>query len=748
MVRTIDSNVARKLRLICKLGLIAMLLFLESLCGTTLLTGATSFYVNTFGSEEILHGMIAASILVPLVAFIMHSLLKLTQKYTYIAAIYYAFYVMLIFLAIFLYTKQKTEVSATILFINAYSGASILTTISWILVQRLFNPIEFRQYSPLFFIVDCCGIIGSGVFSKLYSEFIDILFITKFCLSAAVGIFIVLFFIHYTFKIQYIQERSTNTGNIRQILHHTLTHKLLLCILSLAAIQALLEPCLFYEFTFMLGQQFQDEKQISHLMATYVLSSSALLLLFRLVITFLVKIRLRLHYYLVILGSIMLVVFIALSTALKWEILLIAVIIRYGTEHSFYIFGYEHLVNGLTLSQKTNMKLLVEGVFIPIYTILITITLNLFTTAESFKTLNFILLMLEIIFIYTAFKLRTLYKRHHMLNLSLNDEEAKAQSIQSLGLERIKEAVPPMVQILAERSDFTASSPYKDITIDYNIILALGEIAAPGSERAIYKAFQIQNSQIQIAAITTLSRFKSFFVEKFLVDVLLKRDIKLCTLEVRLTLIQEIYRRIGGGVVVILMPFLRDKDARIVANTIEAFSVVSDERIIEIIKPYINDVNNRVKSNAIIALYKFTRCRAECVQAVSKMIVSNKTLAIDSASYVIGRLKLYQFTETLLSLKISRESTRRNVAFALSSLGINEGYKMFAEILTSPDENLAKQILHNYYQLDLGSKMKIMESALLTGACLTILFNLFKNSPVDVSGELLFLEFEEGLKVK
>lgn len=737
MIEITDSATYRKLEALLKLSLISLLLFLEAICGTTLLTGSTSFYINTLGSEQILHGMIASAILIPLVTYIMHRLLKVTQKYTIIAAIYYLFYSGLTFAAFILY-KDHSKASAAILFINAYSGASILTTTSWMLIQRLFNTIEFQKYSSFFFVISCFGVITSGLFIKLVGELVDILFLVKFCLLSAISIFILLFFIHHAFKIQFIHIQPKNTNSVSEVISQLFKHKLLRLILGLTAVQFLLEPCLFYELTFILGQQFQNQAHINDSMATYALGSSSLLLFLSLMLSVLVKIRVKIHYFLVSLGIIMIAVFAILSFSLSWETLLIAAIIRYGTEHSLYTFAYEQLASSLSIQQKTNMKLFIEGGFIPIYYILVTIILTFFKTTESFQILNLILLVACVLFLYGALKLQALYKQHHMDNISAGNEEDLIPSIQALGLEKAEEALPMMIEILNDTSIIKVSDNNSTVT-KHNIIAALGNIAKPGTELEIYKAFKIQIAVIQIEAIHALTKFKSFFIDEFLVNALFKHENKLSTLEVRLNLIQATYEIMGNSIVVMLIPSLQDKDYRTIANTIEALSIVKDKRIIAVIKEHLYSPNNRVKSNTAIALYKFKECQELCLQAINKMVKSSETLEIDSASYVIGRLKIHKYKQTLLDLNISTESTKRNVAFALSSLDLELGYKMFAEILVSPNQELAKESIHHYSQLEITARMKIIETAVRLKQNPNNLILLLAASPLDVSTELEFL---------
>jgi hypothetical protein len=122
------------------------------------------------------------------------------------------------------------------------------------------------------------------------------------------------------------------------------------------------------------------------------------------------------------------------------------------------------------------------------------------------------------------------------------------------------------------------------------------------------------------------------------------------------------------------------------------------------------------------------------------MINSSDTLDIDSGAYTIGRLKIHQFKQNLLNLNISTESTKRNVAFALSCLDVEQGYQIFAEILIAPNQVLAKESMHHYSQLEITAKMKIIETAVHLKQDPTNLIALLTTSPLDVSNELQFLK--------
>jgi HEAT repeat protein len=282
----------------------------------------------------------------------------------------------------------------------------------------------------------------------------------------------------------------------------------------------------------------------------------------------------------------------------------------------------------------------------------------------------------------------------------------------------------------------TKSNPIRS-----NVITSLGEIKAISTEEILYDQMKVENEMIQMSTIKAIGQVPSFGSTNFLIHSVLAGRYRISNLSVRSTLYTALYQNIGKSLVYFLIPTLRSDDIRILSHTIDAFSLIPDDRIIELITPYLSHKSERVRGSAIIVLYNYRKCREECLSLIKQMFTSENDAAVDTAIYVIGRLQLKKYESQLLVFPHNNQETRMiKLAFALSSLQNKRGYDIFYEIFDHHSPLLYERTLLHFAQLPDNIRLRIMENFINRGRDPIDLVNILNQSPLNFLEEIRLLQ--------
>jgi hypothetical protein len=154
----------------------------------------------------------------------------------------------------------------------------------------------------------------------------------------------------------------------------------------------------------------------------------------------------------------------------------------------------------------------------------------------------------------------------------------------------------------------------------------------------------------------------------------------------------------------ILLPQLREceekQDPRDLANIIEAFKYIHNEKAVKYLAKYLKSPTGRVKANAAMVLYRYSDMRNEVMRTLDEMIKSKDKLEKISAIYAIGKLKIRTFKNYLKKQTESDDHlTKRISIFALTSMETKVGITKFVNLLLSNNFEIEKTI-HFYSQLN------------------------------------------------
>ncbi|MFC1745850.1 tetratricopeptide repeat protein [Candidatus Riflebacteria bacterium] len=97
-----------------------------------------------------------------------------------------------------------------------------------------------------------------------------------------------------------------------------------------------------------------------------------------------------------------------------------------------------------------------------------------------------------------------------------------------------------------------------------------------------------------------------------------------------------------------LKPFLKNKDERVVTNTIEGLSEIKSPKVVPLIIPFLSNSNNRIQAEAVKALKEHKP--AETDKILSRMLQSENSKYILSAISAVESLKLKKFQPALIRM--------------------------------------------------------------------------------------------------
>ena len=165
--------------------------------------------------------------------------------------------------------------------------------------------------------------------------------------------------------------------------------------------------------------------------------------------------------------------------------------------------------------------------------------------------------------------------------------------------------------------------------------------------------------------------------------------------------------KVGGeGGVEAILPFLKNEDARVRANAIEAIDATGDHDSLVHLIPFLRDPDNRCRANAVIALKKYGRVNV--FKTLEGMLQAKEVWMQDSATYVLGRMGAGNKTFELLQLALTSEyivvrQQARNVLQTIADRGIERAQSILDRLGSEQQGNGAEQLFSRLEQLSKSS---------------------------------------------
>ena len=202
------------------------------------------------------------------------------------------------------------------------------------------------------------------------------------------------------------------------------------------------------------------------------------------------------------------------------------------------------------------------------------------------------------------------------------------------GEKKIKAALPSLIELLDD----------DNTQVRISAILALKFFDDKKIVENLIRALADPSEWVRVYAVEAISRFKDKKHVKLLSQFLENEENE----KVRATIIKVIGELGGLKVLPILTLYLKDPNARVRANAVEAIENISggSDEMKEHIIPLLSDENNRVKANTVKALFKMGETKA--LEVLKNMIHSKDDWMRASAAYVFGVIDYAESVDFLL----------------------------------------------------------------------------------------------------
>lgn len=442
-------------------------------------------------------------------------------------------------------------------------------------------------------------------------------------------------------------------------------------------------------------------------------------------------------------GVIMFLMSLLMLVSIEWKIVFIATIMRFVGQYSTFSIGFEQSLNSLSLLKRINLKSIIDSVMTPIITVSFSLILLMFTTVESLYFLNIILLSIAILIIYISYKFQTIYTLYHIRTMESKDEDECIQSIHALASSTHNSPDENVSKEFLKLMDSNLNNYLKA-----NIITAIGESRDPELEQVLYKQMENESELIQTETIKAIGKYETYTSLEFLFYKVLFGEYRLSNWYSRITLYNALFKYYKNWIVSLLLPSLHSDNNRVVAQTIDALSIIHDNSIIEIIAPYLEHSNPRVVSSTICCLFKFKSYQHICYEKIDHMLMKGDDASIDAALFAIGKLKLKKYLGALFNISmgnISNISRLAKLAYAFTNLEEPKGYELFSAYFIKKYPDLYSEINHikillHYGQIDQNIRLRIIEFYLNCNGDPSQLIEIFNTSPLNFINEISFLK--------
>lgn len=684
-----------------KVALFSILLYLTSFLATMIFISSSALFVNHIGAAGVSKVIITFGLLTPLVVFSLQKFYSIIKKYEYVFIVYVGFFISCLLLTCYIASSYSQAMGYWMFYVLGFAGYTLNKIVSWSLVGRYFNVIDSRRYFSVLTACQECGSITSALLINFVLVNASIATYVKTSSLALIGIFAIFLFLltptAQTFKAskQYTKskEKIKYAVNYAKFLKK---NKVFLLLAGMFVITILFEQVLIYELNMTFGHQFSTLTMISKAFALYKICESSSVILSNLFLGRAMNHYISLGNIFVIYALIMVFAITMLNVSSLWLLVPLASFMRHSSKYFMFMPSYEQALNSLDSKMRIALKSFFEGFLMPMCICGAGLGLMAFPNQKTLGKLNIILFVIAILLVTLAVLFKRGYTKFHISRLTAESKEFVIKSIQALGEHKNHEAISPLMDLLTKaESD----------AIKKNIILSFGRIKIKSLLETLFREAKNEHEELQVAAFESLSKYDSFLVQRFLIDLIHGGTCR--SLSARMILLKILYRSLGNTMVPILLPYLKHENPRIVANTIEAMEPIHDNRIVEIVTPYLSHYNRRVKGNAIIVLYKFKEMKKYCQNILLELYNSKDVVNRDTFLYIVGRLKLKKYKKHLQSF-VDKPEHKLNLALAYCKIEDQQGYKLFADMLISNDDTCVKNSLHHFSQLEDGIKLRVL----------------------------------------
>jgi HEAT repeat protein len=184
-----------------------------------------------------------------------------------------------------------------------------------------------------------------------------------------------------------------------------------------------------------------------------------------------------------------------------------------------------------------------------------------------------------------------------------------------------------------------------NVQVRISVVIALKSFSGKKILEHLIRALADSSEWVRVHAVETIGLYKDRKHIELLSQFLENEESD----KVRATLIKVLGELGGAKVLPIITLYLKDSNARVRANAVEAIERISGSTTIDMrehIIPLLDDENNRVKANSVKALFKMGENKA--LEVLKNMINSKDDWMRASAAYVFGVIEYERSADFLI----------------------------------------------------------------------------------------------------
>jgi HEAT repeat protein len=230
------------------------------------------------------------------------------------------------------------------------------------------------------------------------------------------------------------------------------------------------------------------------------------------------------------------------------------------------------------------------------------------------------------------------------------------------------------------------------------IVYTLGEIQNPNSAKKMIDEYaNVDREDIQFCIIQSLLKFESHHLDLFLLENLegiITTQVSLG--EIRKNVLKAIIKRVSHIAIPSVLKILKNRnhEPRVVANAIivlgEIAEINQDESLYDFLFLYTAEkFPRRIRSNAMIYLSKNPRFKNESELFFESLYNSQDEFDRSALAFLAGELKLKKYHKFVKANSEMKNNQNSTLLIALLKLGDLEISKNLAQVMISPEQNIA-----------------------------------------------------------
>ncbi len=380
--------------------------------------------------------------------------------------------------------------------------------------------------------------------------------------------------------------------------------------------------------------------------------------------------------------------------------------ISFEITNSIFNNGYHCSYYCIEEKDRSQIKEFMDGIMKPFGIIAATLIL-IFAHVYSFyltenQIIHISLITFSVLMFLYLLKARKEYTEMSLQNLEKENVDllTKENSVEILAQKGHRDISDELIRKL--------KSENIEEQLKIKIINVISQIGLRNTIPAVLNCLQSDCKNIKLAAINGLSNYGqncNLFLDKAFTKYQIVKNLKelfekeTCD-EIRTAILSTLVSLHEKEVIEFIINILQSpSNDKMLANTIEICRAFEDECLANYLEKYLNDANLKVRSSAMIALWKFSKYKNEIKTKLNEMLSSQSKEKLITAFHVSGEIESIDKIDFLKFFLDSNDlEIRRHAAIALAKMECSEAIAHLSKLILHENKEIAlktKEIVEN-----------------------------------------------------